>query len=163
MAEDFPSFSTSKKSFTFPVRISDSSKSWTSPNSQSKFHFPQKTKTLFPQNLTISLEGALGRFPYIIFWDLTLRYLMSFLRSALMANFKKLQLSLILRVAGQIWQILQITAVICRILQIPPGSVNSKPNIQKKKTCKSLLEKNLTIYTSTKDIAIPILARFILG
>jgi hypothetical protein len=137
MAEDFPSFSTSKKSFTFPVRISDSSKSWTSPNSQSKFHFPQKTKTLFPQNLTISLEGALGRFPYIIFWDLTLRYLMSFLRSALMANFKKLQLSLILRVAGQIWQILQITAVICRILQIPPGPENPKPKFLSKKLAKA--------------------------
>jgi hypothetical protein len=35
-----------------------------------------------------------------------------------MANFQKLQLSLILRVAGQIWQILQISAAICRILQI---------------------------------------------
>jgi hypothetical protein len=65
------------------------------------------------------------------------RYLMSFLKSALMANFKKLQLSLILRVAGTIWEILQITAVICRILQIPPGSANSKPKFLSKKLAKA--------------------------
>ena len=62
-----------------------------------------------------------------------------------MANFKKLQLSLILRVAGQIWQILQISAVICRILQIPRGFANSKPNIQKKNLQKSAPKKSYNL------------------
>ena len=48
-------------------------------------------------------------------------YLMSFFRNALLTNFQKLQLKLILTVAGQIWQILQISAVICRIPQNPTG------------------------------------------
>ena len=60
----------------------------------------------------------------------------------LMANPKKLQLSLILRFAGKIWQILQITSPICRILQIPRGSANSKPNIQKKNLQKSVPKKS---------------------
>ena len=58
---------------------------------------------------------------------------MSFLRYDLIANFQNLWLSLILRVAGQIWQIRRISAVICRILQIPPGSANSKPKFLSKK------------------------------
>ena len=55
-----------------------------------------------------------------------------------MANFQNLWLSLILRVAWKILQILQISAVICRILQIPPGSVNSNPkflSIELAKVC----------------------------
>ena len=56
---------------------------------------------------------------------------------------KKLQLSLILRVAGKIWQILQITAVICRILQIPPGSANCKPKFLSKKLAKVCSQKIL--------------------
>ena len=60
-----------------------------------------------------------------------------------MANFQKLQLSLILRVAGQIWQILQISAVICRILQIPPGSANSKSKFLSKKLAKVCSQKIL--------------------
>ena len=39
----------------------------------------------------------------------------------------RLQFRSILKVAWQIWQILQISVVICRILQIPPGSANCKP------------------------------------
>jgi hypothetical protein len=60
-----------------------------------------------------------------------------------MANFQKLQLSLILRVAGQIWQILQISAVICRILQIPPNSANSKLKFLSKKLAKVCFQKIL--------------------
>ena len=60
-----------------------------------------------------------------------------------MANFLKLQLSLIYRVPGQIWQILQISAVICRILQIPPGSANSKPKFLSKKLAKAFSQKIL--------------------
>ena len=60
-----------------------------------------------------------------------------------MANFQKLQLSLILRVAWQIWQILQISAVICRILQIPPGSANSSPKFLSKKLAKVCSQKIL--------------------
>ena len=60
-----------------------------------------------------------------------------------MANFQKLQLSLILRVAGQIWEILQISAVICRILQIPPGSANSKSKFLSKKLAKVCSQKIL--------------------
>ena len=65
-------------------------------------------------------------------------YLMSFMRIALMANFQKLQLSLIYRLPGQIWQILQISAVICRILHIPPDPANSKPKFLSKKLAKVL-------------------------
>jgi hypothetical protein len=54
-----------------------------------------------------------------------------------MANFQKLHLSLIYRIAGQICQILQISAVICRILQIPPGSANCKPKFLSKKLAKA--------------------------
>ena len=57
----------------------------------------------------------------------TLSYLMSLFRNAFLANFQKLQLSLILTSTGQIWQIQQISAVIRRILQIPLRSANSKP------------------------------------
>ena len=60
-----------------------------------------------------------------------------------MANFQKLQLSLILRVAGQIWQILQISAVIRRILQIPRGTANSKPKFHSKKLAKVCSQKIL--------------------
>jgi hypothetical protein len=63
---------------------------------------------------------------------------MSFFNNALFANFQKLQLSLILTVAGQIWQILQISAVICRILHIPPDPANSKPKFLSKKLAKVL-------------------------
>ena len=68
---------------------------------------------------------------------------MSFSRNALMANFQKLQSSLIYRVAGQIWQILQIPAVICRILQIPPDPANSKPEFLSKKLTKFCSQKIL--------------------
>jgi hypothetical protein len=54
---------------------------------------------------------------------------------------KKLQLSLILRVAGQIWQIPQIPAVICRILQISPDPANSKPKFHSKKLAKVCSQK----------------------
>ena len=70
-------------------------------------------------------------------------YLMSFFRNALLANFKKLQFCLILTVAGQIWKTLQITAVICRILQIPRGSANSKAKLHCKKFAKVFCQKNL--------------------
>ena len=70
-------------------------------------------------------------------------YQMSFLRNALMANSQKLQLSLIMRVAGQIWQILQISAVIRRILQIPRGSANSKPKFHSQKLAKVCSQKFL--------------------
>ena len=50
-----------------------------------------------------------------------------------MANFQKSDLSLILRLAVQIWQILQISAVIRRILQIPADPADTNRNIQKKK------------------------------
>jgi hypothetical protein len=60
-----------------------------------------------------------------------------------MANFQKLQLSLILTVAGQIWGILQISAVICRILQIREGSANSKPKFHSKKLAKVCSQKIL--------------------
>jgi hypothetical protein len=60
-----------------------------------------------------------------------------------MANFQKLQLSLILKVARQIWQILQISAIICRILQISPGSANSKPKFYSKKLAKVCSENIL--------------------
>jgi hypothetical protein len=71
--------------------------------------------------------------PYVIFEE------------RLIGEFSELQLqfSLILRVAGQIWQILQITAVICRILQIPPGSANSKPKFLSKKLAKFWSQKIL--------------------
>ena len=62
---------------------------------------------------------------------------------ALMAYFQKLQFRLILRVAGQIWQILQISAVICRILQISPGPANSKPKFDSKKLAKICSQKIL--------------------
>jgi hypothetical protein len=62
---------------------------------------------------------------------------------ASMENFKKLQLSLILRVAVQILKILQIPAVICRILQIPPGSAYSKPKFLSKKLAKVYSQKIL--------------------
>jgi hypothetical protein len=61
---------------------------------------------------------------------------MSFFRIPEKANFQKLQLSLILTVAGKIWGILQISAVICRILQIPRGSGKSKPKFHSKKLAK---------------------------
>ena len=70
-------------------------------------------------------------------------YLMSFLRNALLANFQKLQLSLILGVPRQICQILQISAVICRILQISPGSENSKPKFHSKKLARVCSQKIL--------------------
>ena len=60
-----------------------------------------------------------------------------------MANFQKLQLSLILRVAVQICQILQIPAVICRILQIPPNSANSALKFLSKKPAKISSQKIL--------------------
>ena len=58
-----------------------------------------------------------------------------------MANFQKLQLSLILRVSGQICQILQISAAIHRILPIPPGSLNSHPKSPSKKPAKPFSQK----------------------
>ena len=63
----------------------------------------------------------------------------------LIGEFSELQLQfrLILRVAGQIWQILQISAVICRILQIPPGSANSNPKFLSKKLAKVCSQKIL--------------------
>jgi hypothetical protein len=72
---------------------------------------------------------------------------MSFFRNALLANFQKLQLNLILTVARQIWQILQISAVFCRTLQIPRGSANSKPKFYSKNLAKVCSRKNLTIYS----------------
>ena len=60
-----------------------------------------------------------------------------------MANFQKLQLSLILRVALQILQILQIPSVICRILQIPRGTLNCKPKFFSKKLAKFFSQKIL--------------------
>ena len=66
-----------------------------------------------------------------------------------MANFQKLQMSLILRVSGQIWRYLQISAVICRILQIPPGSANSKPKFLSKKLAKVCSQK---ILESTSEL-----------
>ena len=57
----------------------------------------------------------------------------------------QLQFSLILRVAGYIWQILQISAVICRILQIPPGSANSKPKFLSKKLAKVCSQKSYNL------------------
>jgi hypothetical protein len=60
-----------------------------------------------------------------------------------MANFQNLQLSLILRVAWQILQILQISAGICRILQIPPDSENSKPKFLSKKLARVCSQKIL--------------------
>ena len=68
-----------------------------------------------------------------------------------MANFQKLQLSLIYQVPGQIWQILQISAVICRILQIPPGPTNSKPKFLSKELAK-FLSKELAKFLS-KELA----------
>ena len=79
----------------------------------------------------------------VYFWGERQGYLISFLRKALMANFLKLQLSLILRVARQIWQILQISAVICRILQISPGSANSRPKFHSKKLARVCSQKIL--------------------
>ena len=66
-----------------------------------------------------------------------------------MANFQKLQLSLILRVAWQILQILHISAVICRILQISPGSANSKPKFHSKKLAKVCSQKILQSRTES--------------
>jgi hypothetical protein len=39
-------------------------------------------------------------------------------------------------VAGQIWQILQISAGICRVRKIMPGSANSMPKFHSKKLAK---------------------------
>ena len=73
--------------------------------------------------------------------------IMSFFTNALLANFQKLQLSLILTVAGQIWQTLQISAIARRIPQNPRGSLNSKPkphskNFAKLPSKKFLLSKS---------------------
>ena len=61
--------------------------------------------------------GVTGGVPYVIFEE------------RLIGEFSELQLQfrLVLRVAGKIWQIRRISAVICRVLEIPPGSANSKP------------------------------------
>ena len=84
----------------------------------------------------------------VYFWGERQGYLISFLRKALMANFLKLQLSLILRVARQIWQILQISAVICRILQIPRGTANCKPKFFSKNLQKSVSKKSYNLATT---------------
>ena len=55
----------------------------------------------------------------------------------------QLQFSLILRMARQISQILQISAVICLILQISPGPANSKQKFQSKKFAKVCSQKIL--------------------
>ena len=62
-----------------------------------------------------------------------------------MANFQNLWLSLILRVTGQIGQILQISAVICRILQIPRGTANCKPKFLCKKIAKVCEQKSYNL------------------
>ena len=63
----------------------------------------------------------------------------------LIGEFSELQLqfSLILRFAGQIWQILQISALICRILRIPPNSANSQLKFLSKKLAKVCSQKIL--------------------
>ena len=71
---------------------------------------------------------------------------MSFSGNALMANFQKPQLSLILRVAWQILQILQISGVICRILQIPRGSTNCPPKFLSKKLARVCSQKILQFF-----------------
>ena len=72
-----------------------------------------------------------------------LTYLMSFFRNALLANFQKLQLSLILTVGGQILQTLQISAVIGRIPQNPREPANYKSKFQFKKLAKVCSKKFL--------------------
>ena len=71
-----------------------------------------------------------------------------------MTNFQKLWLSLILRVARHIWQILQISAVICRILRIPPGSANCKPKFLSKKLAKVFSQKILQSRTFSSGFSV---------
>ena len=70
---------------------------------------------------------------------------------SLIGEFSELQLQfrLILRVAGKIWQIRRIFAVIRRILQIPRGTANSKTNIEKKNLQKSVAKKSYNLPLSS--------------
>ena len=131
MAEDFPSLEAEKESQKFAGRLWRFLQFLKSLQILSQdFILPKKIKPCSQKILPFrsGLFGLLG-FGVCGFGKLALPllgYLTSFFRNALTLNSQKLRLSLIYLVAGQIRQILQITAVICRILQIPPGSVNRK-------------------------------------
>ena len=80
-----------------------------------------------------------------------------------MANFQNFWLSLILRVARKIWKILQISAVIFRILQIPRGTANCKPKFLSKKLAKVCSQKILqssSVVTNCHFLGFPLLENF---